>query len=458
MLISNITLKFGGSSMCADGFHTILEQLEKNNHLNIFLVVSAIKNTTNNLFKITNYEKNTYDDIVKDHYTIMDTLQLKSKMLDDTFAQLKDDIVAFTSNHETDFVQHKIKIISYGEILSSIMLYEFLKTKNIKVKFINARTVIKAKNNSTDIDSHNLNIKGAFYCDSKKMLFMMEENINVYLTQGYIASTNNEKYCILSRSGSDTTAALIASAMNSVKLEIWTDVCGMYTADPRFISDAKLIEFIDYDVCQEISACGSYVLHPYCVKPCQEKNVPILVKNTFFPNEQKCTVVGNIKDPNMWEIIPSTDKNQIYAVSIKKGVSVFKVESMDMWEGDGFVSDIFSVFAKYNTGVDIITTSQFSITTTTAEKSKQKIQNVHKQLLEKYDAVLIEKCSVISVTADNVINNQKIHKMMNLINNFGDKNIYIKHYSSNNLTLSIVVDDKIAIDLTKLLHHHLIMQ
>jgi aspartate kinase len=446
-MTENITLKFGGSSMCLDGFNTILTQLQKYSVINVFLVVSAIKNTTNNLFKIVNFEKNAFDDIIKDHNYILNQLNIKSTLFDETLEQLKNDIFAFIQDPNINIIQQKIKIISYGEILSSIMLFEFLKIKNINVKLINARNIIRAQKNHTNIDPHNLNLKGAFYCDSSRMSFMVEPNYNVYLTQGYIASTSDDKYCILSRSGSDTSASLIASAMKSIRLEIWTDVNGMYTADPRLVNSAQLIENIDYDVCQEVSASGSYVLHPYCIRPCQEKGVPIYVKNTFFPNETKCTVCSKHKNES---------KDNIYAISIKKNISVFKVESVDMWEGDGFVSDIFTVFAKYNTGVDIITTSQFNITTTTAEKSEQKIKDVHKELSQKYDVELIENCSIISITADNIMNNKKIHDVLPIINEICEDKIYINHYSSNNLTLSVVVHNDVNLTLVKVLHKILI--
>ena len=480
-MTENITLKFGGSSMCHDGFNVILEQLQKYNNINVFLVVSAIKNTTNNLFKIVNYEKNTFDDIVKDHYLILNILNITSTMLDDTFAQLKSDIVIFTQDSNINMVQQKIKIISYGEILSSIMLFEFLKKKNIKVKLINARHVIKAQQNHTQIDPHNLNLNGAFYCDASKMKFMLEDQFNVYLTQGYIASTADEKYCILSRSGSDTSASLIASAMRSIRLEIWTDVNGVYTADPRIVPGAILIENIDYDVCQEISASGSYVLHPYCIRPCQEYNIPIYVKNTFFPNETKCTVCKSLSKnvKNLSQVAPAGDlpqvapardlpqvapkgdlsqtkKDNIYAISIKKNVCVFLIESLDMWEGDGFVSDIFSVFTNYSTSVDIITTSQFSITTTTTEQSEYKLKKVYEELSQKYNINTEQNCSIISIVADNIMNNENIHNVLPIINEISKDKIIINHYSSNNLTLSLVVKNDVSLELLKLLHKKLI--
>lgn len=444
-MMQNVTLKFGGTSMCSDGFYIILEQIKKYYDKNIFIVVSATKNTTNNLFKIANYEENTFDIIYKQHIDFAGNLNIDNQLLNKTLQELKLDINCFMSDFNLDILQQKIKIISYGEILSSILLFEFLKMQNIDLKLLNARNFIKSKKTSNFIDPYNLNLNGAFYCDDKCLNFMIEPTINVYLTQGYIASTQDNKYCILSRSGSDTSGALIASAMNSTHLEIWTDVDGVYSADPRYVKNSILIKKINYNLCQEISTTGSYVLHPFCIKPCQEKNIPIHIRNTFNQNSKNFTVITTEK---------TQKQNNIYAISVKKNAYVFKIESFDMWEGEGFVSDIFNVFTNNNISVDIITTSQFSITTTTCEKAETKINNAVKILSEKYDVGLIKNCDIISIVADDVLNNEQIHNSLlfqNLKQNYKE-NIYMIHYSSNNLTLSLVVNNTIKDLLINELH------
>jgi aspartokinase/homoserine dehydrogenase 1 len=432
---SSVTLKFGGTSMCPDGFFVILDQIKKYNDRNIFIVVSATKNTTNNLFKIANHELNTYETIYNQHIEFANTVKINKDLLNKTLEELKSDIDSFISDFNLDIIQKKIKIISYGEILSSILLYEFLLTQNINIKLLNSRNFIKSAKTSVSIDTYNLNLNGAFYCDKKSIDFVIEPKINVYLMQGYIASTQDNKYCILSRSGSDTSSALVASAMQSTHLEIWTDVNGMYSADPRYVKNAKCIEKINYNLCQEISTTGSYILHPFCIKPCQEKNIPIHIRNTFNPNSNVFTIIT--KDTIQ-------KSNNVYAISVKKNVTIFKIESLDMWEGEGFVSDIFSVFTKNNISVDIITTSQFSITTTTCEQSDNKIQNVCNLLREKYDVQLNKNCDIISIVADDVLNNNKIHNTnFQKLKEKYDSDIQMIHYSSNNLTLSLVINNNI---------------
>ena len=95
----------------------------------------------------------------------------------------------------------------------------------------------------------------------------------------------------MSRGGSDNTASLIAEKINAEKLEIWTDVDGIYNANPSIIKDANIVEYIDYDLSQELSAMGAKVLHPYCIKPCQRANIPIHIKNTYGSNNKNTILV-----------------------------------------------------------------------------------------------------------------------------------------------------------------------
>lgn len=452
--MDNIVLKFGGTSICSQGFDTILKQITKqeNNQYNKYVVVSATKNTTNNLFKISNQEENTLNTIIDSHNKLLNDLNLDENILISTFDKLKKDVHDLTNDPTIDITQQKIKIISYGEIISSIILTEYLKKNHIGVKLINARYFIKATNHSSQIDPHNLNLKGTFYCDLKKLNFLLND-VNVYVTQGFIASTFDERFAILSRSGSDTTAALIASATNAKRLEIWTDVCGMYTANPKYILDAQLIKNINYEICQELSASGSRVLHPHCIKPCQKANIDIHVRNTFEPDNSEFTTVSSEKVPCRNENI-----NKIYAISVQDNVTTFHIESMDMWEDYGFVADIFSVFSKNNIDVNIITTSQFSITTTTQETSAIKLDNSFKELSNKYKVKMTKNCSIISIIADDILSNIQLSKSLKLVNTeLFRKHLHLIHNSSNNLNLSLVVDEKICSQLVKILHQEFLL-
>ena len=309
---------------------------------------------------------------------------------------------------------------------------------------LNAHHFMKNKSPAMAIDVSSLIIKGEFYCD-RTILDIFLKSGNVFVTQGFIASTSDMKYCILTRSGSNTSASLIANILDASRLEIWSDTNGLFTADPRKIENAKLIKDITYKMCQEASAVGTQMIHPYSIKPCSEKKIPIHIKNTFCPEE-----IGTV--------INCHDKEHMhksYMISYQGNITVFKISSMDMWEGHGFVSDIFSVFGNEKIDVDIITTSQFSITTTTTEKIPFKLTNVSMTLSKKYKVNVIKNCAVVSVITEQVSKNKLVHEANKLISEIPEK-IHMIHYGDNDMTLSYVVDEIHANKFMNILHRHII--
>ena len=451
--MKHIVLKFGGSSMCERGYRTMLQQIKEKEleGYKTIVVVSAIGKTTNKLYKITQYEgKGMFDSIYNSHMALAMEMNVDFNELEKCLRELNTEIELFKRDPSQNLVEQRIKILSYGEILSSIFLHNFLKSRGVKNNMINARAFIKADHNHTDIDPYNLSMKGEFKCRSDRLLHLMDSEELIYVTQGFVASTADCHPCILSRSGSDTSASLIASGLEADRVEIWTDVNGLYTADPNTIPEALLIKEINYDIAQEISASGSQVIHPFCSIPCEEKNVPIWIRNTFDPYNKNFSVInGN----------HTADPDIIYSISSQKGITVFNIETHDMWSNHGFVSDIFKVFNAHSVDVNIITTSQISVSTTTDEVSEEKKKLVYNELKKKYSHVSIhDNCNIVAIIGNDVQRNLRLTKCSEIITSIGIEHLHIKHESSNKLNLSFVVDDVIAKKLVKAFHREFIMK
>ncbi len=446
-IMSNIVLKFGGSSQCKIGLSVILDKIKEYqfDNLKIFLVVSAVDKTTNNLYGVTNGSIELYDVIYKTHYELCKDINVDFSCIIELLESLKKDIEDFYSKLFINQTQQKLKIISYGEILSSTIVHNYLTNNLIINKFINAHLIMKNKGMSDDIDTYTLNIKGEFYC-VESITNKLIENHSVVVTQGFIAATSDNQYCVLTRSGSNTSASLIANAINAKRLEIWTDVNGLYTSDPRKIKSAKLIQSIKYSVCQEAAAMGSQLIHPFSILPCESKKIPIHIRNTFDSKSHYFTII------NCHELIIP---NSVHLITYQKDVTIFNIKSFDMWEAHGILYDIFSVFKDHKIDINIITTSQFSVSVTTNEKSIEKINNAKIDLKKKYDVEIIESCGIVSIIADDIRYNLQIHDINKIIIK-KDKPIYITHYGANNMTLSFVISESYADELTKQLHDILI--
>lgn len=418
-------LKFGGSSLISTGISVILEQIQKDEEKKL-IVVSASGKTTNHLYRIINLN-NPWDNIAKIeeyHRNLCLEINIDPYCINPYIEKLKNKINSYISDPSIDMTQTKIEIISYGEILSSVILHQFLNTREIKTNLLNARQFIINDQKSSTIDNKTLKIGGQFYVKIDKLEKMICQTC---ITQGFIASTSDDKFCVMTRSGSDTTASLIANSVKASSLEIWTDVNGLYTADPRHFKKAKLIETISYDLCQEISTMGSHVIHPLAIYPCREKNVPIFIKNTFKPQE-KGTIICN-KESN------------IDAICLLHNVCVIKICSLSMWQQYGFAGNIFKVFADKEIDLDIITSSSVSITVTINDDKEEKIKNAISLLEKDYKVTTFFNCVCVTLVTQNIYDN----KVMQIIEKTKNEAKLI-HPSTNGKSISVVINKDSDID------------
>jgi aspartate kinase len=427
----SLVYKLGGTSQCKIGYDRLINQLKSNinNNIKSFVVLSAISDVTNNLVKFTETKNNIYiKKVLELNYNLIEELELDEELFDN----LKNDLLMLADNfiksYDMTDMYEKSEIIGYGEIFSTNIFYRYIDINlqndySHKCRLLNSYEHIKSKKeiyqcNSTtefyfDLWSYNGSYEG-FHDD-------MNYKINVF--QGFIGSTPNGKKVLLGRGGSDTTGSLIAKAIKALYYEVWTDVDGIYTADPK-IFNAHLVENIDYELIQELASMGAKVMHPLSIKPCADENIPIYVKNTFNQNS-KGTIITNISNCNYTFL-----DRRFYAV--QKNETVFKIKSLDMWNSVGFLNDIFRKFSENKIDVNIVTTSQFSISATTSEQNKYKLLELKQILSNRYDVEMINNCTILSIVERNVKNILK-----NI--NFDKINAEIIHISDNNMSINFVL-------------------
>jgi aspartate kinase len=418
-------IKLGGTSQCKLGYDKLISYIKnifaKNNNAKIFIVLSAISGVTNNLLKFTETKDNSYiDKVLELNYKLINELNLNESLFDPIKNKLLDLCLNYSKSFNMTDIYEKSEIIGYGEIFSSNIFYYYINSDcdfkyrelilQDSYKYIKSRKEIYQCNSLTE-----------FYFDFNKLDYEIYD-INIF--QGFIGTTPKDKKVLLGRGGSDTTGSLIAAKLNAQSYEVWTDVDGIYTTDPNVISAAKLIKNIDYNLVQELSAMGAKVMHPLSIKPCADKNIPIYVKNTF----NDASIFADLNT----EITFKENLNDIF-IATQKEQSVFDVESQDMWNSYGFVYDIFRHFSEKQVDVNIITTSQFSVSATTSETNQYQLYSLRDSLKQKYQVVLHTKCSIISVVCSDI---KKIIKYIDF-----DKikeNLLITHIGNNNKTLNLV--------------------
>jgi aspartate kinase len=431
--MSYIVYKLGGTSQCKIGYDRIINQLKDNvkNNIKNFIVLSAVSGVTNNLVKFTETKNHTYiDKVIELNYKLINELKIQEELFDSMKNKLLELCQNYIKSHDMTCIYEKSEIIGYGEVFSTHIFYKYIdinlpKDYLHKHRLLNSYEHIKSKkeiyqcNSSTEFYFD----LGYYYGNYDTFHEDLIYNINVF--QGFIGSTPSGKKVLLGRGGSDTTGALISNAINAKYYEVWTDVDGIYTADPR-IFEAHLVNKIDYELIQELASMGAKVMHPLSIKPCADKNIPIYVKNTFN-DKANGTKITTIDESKIY-----TKFTMFYA--IQKNETLFKIKSLDMWNSFGFLNDIFRKFSENKIDVNIVTTSQFSVSATTNEQNKYKLMELKELLSEKYDVTMIDACTVLSVVT---------REMKALLTNcnFNKINAEIVHISDNNMTINFVLRD-----------------
>lgn len=237
-------------------------------------------------------------------------------------------------------------VLSLGERMSSLIFREVLKMQipHKSVRLLDARTIIKTDSNfgkATPLISE----------ISKACSTLSSEH--VYVTQGFIGSDLEGNTTVLGRGGSDYSAALFAEGMNATTLEIWTDVAGIATTDPRLCSSAKIIPEISYAEAGEMAQYGAKILHPATIAPAVRKSIPVFVGSTF-DKDASGTWIKHMVD----------HQPAVRAITKRSHQVLLTISNPNMLNAYGFMGEIFGLFGKHRISVDCVTTSEISIAVT----------------------------------------------------------------------------------------------
>ncbi len=300
-------MKFGGTSVAHASninkiIDIILESQAKRDDISI--VVSALSGITDDLIKLANFASKRnlkykiifkslcgkHDQVVKE---LIDSKNprhggtSKKKVLrelDKKYKELEEIVKNIFSTQELP-LSSLDAVMSFGEQLSAYIISEAIKSRDVLCEFVDSRTVIKTDDN---FGSANVDIETSYKLISKRL-----KNKHILaIMGGFIASTKNGATTTLSRGGSDYTASLVGAALEASVIEIWTDVDGIMTEDPRKMKNALLIPEISYEKAEEMAYNGAKVIHPKTIRPAVLKNIPIYIKNTFNPTGSG-TLIGN---------------------------------------------------------------------------------------------------------------------------------------------------------------------
>ena len=236
----------------------------------------------------------------------------------------------------------KDRIVSFGELLSSQIIAAKLQTVEPDLQWVDARELVVTDsafgNAAVNFAATNDKIPGYFNSNPHRL----------YVVPGFIAADQDKNTTTLGRGGSDYTGAIFAAALNAAVLEIWTDVSGMMTADPRLVHNAKPINHISYQEAMELSHFGAKIIYPPTIQPVMSRNIPVWVKNTFAPNDY-----GTLIE----QVLTANGNGFIRGISSINNIALLSLEGTGMVGVPGFSKRLFEALANEQVNVILITQS-----------------------------------------------------------------------------------------------------
>jgi aspartate kinase len=358
-MIMPTVMKFGGTSVAdAEAFENVADIVGARVQSVPVVVVSAMSGVTDSL--VASSEKANAGQ-ANDHYLehtfhrhketankllSTEAAAVYSKQVDHAATDIRE-LLKLISVQPTEFRTIRDAVLAFGETLSSSLLAQVLKERGVAALQIDARQCI-----ITD-DEHGCAapLMNETFSATQAILLPLLQAEAIPVVGGFIGSNQNGQTTTLGRGGSDYTAAIVGAALNAREIQIWTDVTGVLTADPRVVPSAQTVQRLSYAEAAELAYFGAKVLHPKTIQPAIEDGIPVRICNSRAPGEAGTLVCAQT------ETTPRTVK----AIAHKTGVTTVQITSARMLGAYGFLRALFEVFEKHRTVVDVVTTSEVSV-------------------------------------------------------------------------------------------------
>lgn len=337
----------------------------------------------------------------------------------------------------------RARVLSAGELLSTRIGAGFFHHMGIDCDWLDARTCLTSQGAQGDPWRHFLSASVSDGPNADLQSRLNESGHRVVITQGFIGRDPDGQTVLMGRGGSDVSAALFSSALQAERCEIFSDVPGMYTANPRQVPSARLLKQLDYDEAQELASMGAKVLHPRALAPLRKAGIPLHLGATQAPH-----IEGT-------RILPvSSLRRRVKAVSAKRGITLVRMDTVGMWQQVGFLSDAFAVFKKHGLSIDLVSTSETNVTVSLDPTANSVDQSTLNGLLRDLSglcrAEILFPCATVSLVGRDI--RTILHELAPVFAAFEERRVHLMSQAASDLNLSFVVDEEEADRLVAKLH------
>ncbi len=444
-----IVMKFGGTSV-QDGsaMRRVVEIVEREKHRHPVVVVSAIAGATNGLLAMgqtalsgdTRAAEEVLSQLVSRHRWILFDLALSKsteREVADVVARYAEELGNFTRGvvllrELTPRIQDAM--VSYGERLSVQLLTAAAQVRGLDAISVDAREIMRTDSRF-----------GKARPDTEALAVRCRETIapvldagKIPIIEGFVGSTDKGEPTTLGRGGSDYAAALLGAALGAEEIQIWTDVDGMLTADHRLVPEGKKIRELSFAEAAELAYFGARVLHPATIEPAVSRDIPVRILNSRRPSASGTTIASRARKTGV----------AVKSIAAKKGITVIDVKSLRMLMAHGFLRSMFELFDRHEVPVDLVSTSEVSVSLTV--DSDEKISAIVEDLSQFSEVTVEKKCAIVCLVGEEIRSTPRIAARS--LSALGDINVRMISQGASEMNLSFVVREEDADEAVKRLH------
>ncbi len=457
MNASWVVLKFGGASVSgAQGWDTVARLIRRRQEqgLRPIVVHSAIAGATDELETLIEMarrgEHGANEQALSERHLelarasgIADPRACLESELDNLAQMLRGIALTAEAGYHA-----RVKVLALGERLAGLLGAAALAVRGIEVSPVNPARLLRVEERSWASERDSMLNAACVHDPDPEATMLLDGLPGVPLTQGYIARNAEGGEVLLGRGGSDVSAAALAASIGARRLEIWTDVPGVFSGDPRVTSGARLLRRLSYAEAQEIATSGGSVLHPLTIPPLRDGRIPLAVRSTLNP-ELPGTRIGPAE---------GSDSAQVKAVMLRSGVPLVSLETLGMWRRVGFLQEIFTCFGALGLSVDLVSTAESNVTVTLDTDPEALTPALMARLRAELGRIgqvrITTNTSVVTLVGQRI--RAVLHEVGPALEAFREQPIHLLSQAASDLNISFVVDPGEARRLAQNLHGRLI--
>jgi aspartate kinase len=432
-------MKFGGTSV---GNPQRIEEVGRlvSDSTPKIVVLSAMSGTTNDLVAYSEYlykkdhskAKLLLESMRNKYYQVADELFQSEEYRSHSHRMIDSHFDNLDEFNRDMFTQHEEKTtLAKGEMISTALMTYHLQEKGITCALLPALNFMRI---DKDQEPDNYYIR-----ENLQREISQYPGINLFITQGFICRNAFGEIDNLKRGGSDYTASIIGAAIEAEEIQIWTDIDGFHNNDPRFVKKTSRIDELSFNEAAELAYFGAKILHPTSVRPAQDKNIPVRLKNTLDPDSPGTLITGKVTGTG------------IKAVAAKDGITAIRIKSDRMLLAFGFLRKVFEIFESHRTSIDMIATSEVSVSMTIDQTDRM---NEIVSDLENYGTVeVVPDQTIICVVGDMIGESRGM--AVQALEALRQIPVRMISYGSSNNNISLLIKGSDKIEALNSLSNHL---